>query len=337
MTPNRSTTPPIQKWAACKAVAQPNIALVKYWGKKNIPGNIPAVGSLSITLEALRTETTVCFDPRLVSDVFILNGEPNPSGLGKVSRSLDLLREEAGTTCRAHVTSENNFPTAAGLASSASGFAALVTAAGKALGLDVSLARYADWARQGSASAARSIYGGFVEMRLISQKRRTQVITEPLLNAEAWPLEVVVAVTSTQMKAVSSSAGMELTRLTSPYYARWVASQEQDLQEAREAILARDFERLALVSEQSCLKMHGLAMASRPGLIYWGAATVSCLHAIRDLRAQGCPVFYTVDAGPQIKAICEPKATTEVARTLQSIPGVQQVITTRLGAGARLL
>ncbi|EQD52119.1 diphosphomevalonate decarboxylase, partial [mine drainage metagenome] len=181
-----------------RAQAQPNIALVKYWGKQNIPGNIPAVGSLSITLDALRTQTTVRFDPEIAADVFVLNGENNPSGLPRVSRCLDLLRQEAGTSCRAYIESDNNFPTAAGLASSASGFAALVMAAGKALGLEVTRSRYAQWARQGSGSAARSIYGGFVEMKL--SKRRSDVITEPLLDAEEWPLEVVVAITHTHVK-----------------------------------------------------------------------------------------------------------------------------------------
>jgi len=319
-----------------KAQAQPNIALIKYWGKQNIPGNVPAVGSLSITLEALRTETVVRFDTEMSADAFVLNGASNPIGLPRLSRCLDLLRHEAGTHCRAYVESENNFPTAAGLASSASGFAALVIAAGKALGLQATRSRYAQWAREGSGSAARSIYGGFVEMYL-SKNEKTDVITEPILNPEEWPLEVVVAITSTDVKSVSSSAGMEHTRLTSPYYSHWVKAQDEDLHDAREAVLARDFERLSIISEQSCLKMHGLALASRPGLIYWSAATVACLHAIREMRAHGHPVFFTVDAGPQVKAICERQAAAEVARTLESINGVQKTIISRLGHGARLV
>lgn len=337
MTTSKLRTP-VPAVASCsKAQAQPNIALVKYWGKQDPQQNIPAVGSLSVTLDALWTKTMVRFDPEMESDSFTLNGEQDPSGLRRVTACLDLLRDHAGTSSRATIVSENNFPTAAGLASSASGFAALVLAAGNALGLQATQEQYAQWARVGSGSAARSLYGGFVAMHLATIRGVTEVKTEPLLEANAWPLEVVVAITNTDKKPISSTEGMERTRLTSPYYSRWIETQNQDLEDARTAILARDFEQLGSITEQSCLKMHGLALAARPGLIYWMAATLSCLHAIRDLRARGCPVFFTVDAGPQVKAICAPHAAAEVVRTLESIQGVQRTIVSHLGPGARLV
>ena len=320
-----------------KAQAQPNIALIKYWGKHDPATNTPAVGSLSITLDSLRTETCIWLNPDLPHDEFILNGKNDLTGLPRVSRCLDSLRRVAGTSCKAHIESKNNFPTAAGLASSASGFAALVIAATKALGIQTTPAKCADWARQGSGSAARSIYGGFVEMSLQKRGGDIEVITKPLLTPEAWHLEVVVAVTSTDAKPVSSSEGMERTRLTSPYYSRWIETQDEDLQDARKAVKEKDFEKLGNISEQSCLKMHGLALAAHPGLIYWNAATIECLHAIRNMNARGYPVFFTVDAGPQVKAICEPEVTGEVVGTLESVSGVQSTIVSRLGQGAQLV
>lgn len=172
-------------------------------------------------------------------------------------------------------------------------------------------------------------------MSLVDSGRRTE--TRQLLQPAGWPLRVVVAVTATGPKAVGSTEGMALTERTSPYYPAWVASSPADLSEARTAVERRDFEALAAVSESSCLKMHGVMMAARPGLIYWNAATVECIRTIRGLRASGVPVFFTVDAGPQVKAVCLPDAFDQVRRELASVPGVAEVLASGLGDGARLV
>lgn len=319
------------------AQAQPNIALVKYWGKRHGGMNLPAVGSLSVTLESLWTQTEIEFDPDLPEDLFLLNGLPDPVGLSRVSRCLDPIRERASCTHKARIRSRNNFPTSAGLASSASGFAALVTAAIAALNLDVSDEEKNQWARWASGSAPRSLYGGFVELRLHDTPAPGHTELVPLATPADWPLEVAVAITSLSTKSVGSTAGMSQTANTSPFYESWIRAQPLDLEEARTAVQARDFEKLARVSEHSCLKMHGLALAGKPGLIYWNGATVNCLAVIRDLRAQGIPVFFTVDAGPQVKAVSEPGAIQQVAGILRQIPGVLEVMTSRLGPGARVL
>jgi diphosphomevalonate decarboxylase len=319
------------------AQAQPNIALVKYWGKRDVPLNLPAVGSLSITLESLWTRTRVRFDAALAADCVRLNGKADDKEASRVVECLDLLRARAGTSLRADVDSENNFPTGAGLASSASGFAALVVAAAKALGLDLSPAELSELARRGSGSAARSIFGGFVEWSRGERTDGRDSVARPILAAEAWPLTVVVAVTSTAQKSVGSTAGMNRTRDTSPYYDAWVDTSERDLAEARAAVLAKDFDKLADLSEYSCLKMHALALAARPGLLYWNGATVEAMHAVRALRAAGVPVFFTVDAGPQLKAICLPQAAAQVRAALEAVPGVLRIHETGLGAGARVL
>jgi diphosphomevalonate decarboxylase len=321
-----------------QALAHPNIALIKYWGKRDEALNLPAVGSLSVTLDTLTTETRIHLDPALPADAVFLNGEPAPAKeAARAGRFLDLLRRRVGGAPFARIDSHNNFPTGAGLASSASGFAALVTAAGHALGLALSDEERSILARQGSGSAARSIFGGFVEMARGSRADGDDARARPLLAAQEWPFGVVIAITDTRVKAVGSTEGMQRTALTSPYYQAWVDTGEVDLAEARGAIERRDFEALASVSEYSCLKMHALALAARPGLLYWNAATVECLHLIRRLRADGVPVFFTVDAGPQIKALCPPEARARVARSLAEVPGVLRVVETGLGEGARVV
>jgi diphosphomevalonate decarboxylase len=317
------------------ARAQPNIALVKYWGKQDIGRNIPAVGSISITLDAPHTLTTVRFSRTLTEDEFQLNGHPEPGMRNRVSACLDTLRARADCDLYASVHSENDFPTGAGLASSASGFAALVVAGAAALGLKLDIQQMADLARQGSGSAARSVLGGYVELALPGPGQLSTPV-RCLREASQWPLSVAVAITSSQAKAVGSTEGMERSRLTSPYYASWVHSADDDLGRARKAIADRDFQALAQVSEFSCLKMHGLAMASEPGLLYFNAASMECLHRIRALRSRGVPVFFTVDAGPQVKAVCMPEALNQVSEALADVPGVQRIIRCGLGSGARL-
>ncbi|MDN5872842.1 MAG: diphosphomevalonate decarboxylase [Sinobacteraceae bacterium] len=323
--------------ADAAALAHPNIALVKYWGKRQRALNLPAVGSLSITLDGIHTRTRVQFDPTLKADVLTLNGATDAAATQRVTANLDLLRALAGTTCAARVTSFNNFPTGAGLASSASGFAALVTAASAALGLQLDAGQRSVLARQGSGSAARSLFGGYVEWSLGSRADGTDSCAHPVLGAEQWPLRVVVAVTSEAKKTVGSTEGMTRTAQTSPYQSAWIDGQEADLTEARAAVVAHDFERLAAVSEFSCLKMHGLAMAAQSGLLYWNGATVEGVHRVRALRAAGVPVFFTIDAGPQLKAVCLPQAEQQVAAALGEIPGVLEVIRCGLGPGAHTI
>jgi diphosphomevalonate decarboxylase len=323
--------------AQATAIAHPNIALVKYWGKRDEERNVPAVGSISITLDTLSTETTVAFDGALECDQFELDGRPAPDRTERVVRCLDLFRSRVTDAGCARVTSRNSFPTGAGLASSASGFAALVVAVDHALGTELSHTELADLARQCSGSAARSLFGGFVELGFVPGTDRRETTTTQLLGAEDWPLAVAVAIVSAAEKPVGSTAGMRLTARTSPYYPAWVTGADRDLDDARSAIERRDFEALAAVAELSCLKMHAVALAARPGLLYWHGATVDCLHRIRELRRQGTPVFFTVDAGPQVKAICMPEVLDRVRAELAQVPGVESLLCAGLGDGARVL
>ena len=313
------------------ARAQPNIALIKYWGKRDTEQNLPAVGSISITLADLFTTMRVEFDDALRADALVVNDAENAAMLPRVSRCLDAV--VGGARAHAAITSKSNFPIAAGLASSASAFAALVVAADAAAQTNHSRESLTGLAGQASGSAARSIYGGFVEL---ANQDDAIALTE-LCPAAGWPLSVVVAITATGPKAVGSTEAMETSRETSPFYARWVAQQQADLDDAREAIAAKDFARLAAVAEHNCLKMHSVMWASRPPMVYWNATTLECMDAVRQMQSEGVPVFFTIDAGPQLKAVCERSAVETVRQRLAATPGVEAVMVTGLGGGAGII
>ncbi|WP_446831078.1 diphosphomevalonate decarboxylase [Candidatus Foliamicus sp.] len=316
------------------AVAHPNVALIKYWGKREAPGNLPAAGSLSLTLAHLSTRTTVRFDEHLEQDYLRLNGSPSAHDLPRLRDCLAPLRERAGINSPAGAESANDFPTGAGLASSASGMAALALAAASALGVaeDMGLVRRA--AMAGSGSAPRSLFGGIV---MLSIDETGEWRCRSLLEPHEWPLRVVVAVTETAAKGVSSRSAMELTRRTSPFYRSWIRGQNADLEAARNAVQQRDFERLAELAEHNCLKMHATMLAARPPALYFNSATLECLHRVKALARAGIPVFFTVDAGPQVKAVCLPEARGEVADALRQTPGVKQVLVGGLGPGAQVV
>ena len=314
------------------AEAHPNIALVKYWGKRDGPDNVPATPSLSITLSQLRTRTRVSFESDSTQRQVTLNGAIVHDA--KIDACIDRLLARAARPLPAvHVDTDNNFPTAAGLASSASGFAALITAMDAALDLRMTDAERSIEARRASASAARSLYGGFVT--LSGGDDSSTWIARPELDAAAWPLAVVIAICSDQPKAVSSSIGMTRSK-TSPYYIRWIETAAVDFDAARSAVARRDFEQLAEIAEANCLAMHAVMLSARPGLLYWTGATVDCIERIRQLRGDGERVFFTIDAGPQVKAVCEAGSIERVRAALAQIKGVIDVIVVGLGAGARV-
>jgi diphosphomevalonate decarboxylase len=307
------------------AHAHPNIALVKYWGKQEKPGNLPATPNLSISLAGLTTVTHVSDAP---SDTFILNSKETSDP--KLVRWLEALRGTFDVP-PLQIDSGNDFPTSAGLASSASGFAALITAINAHCDLGLNQEMCSEWARVGSASAARSIFGGFVAL----VPPQWQAI--PMAKRDHWPLEVVVAVTSNEPKSVNSGEGMERSRLTSPYYNAWVRDATTDFAAASEAIERRDFLSLAAVAELNCLKMHSIMLTSQPTLSYWTPASIACMDRVRSLREEGHDVFFTADAGPQIKAVCLPASADAVASALSETPGVLEVIRSSLGEGARVV
>ncbi len=320
------------------AKANSNIALIKYWGKRDKRLNLPAVGSISLTLDGLSTITSVTFNSAHAEDQFNLNNE-NIEGNEKkrVTDFLDILRGISGISTAAKVSSENNFPTAAGLASSASAFAALALAAAKAAGLNLDKRKLSELARRGSGSAARSIFSGFVEMFKGSNEDGSDAVAEQIADKHYWDLRLLIAVTSSKKKKTSSTSGMTISKQTSPYYDSWINTAENDLAEMRSIIKDHDFQKLGELAEYSCLKMHALALAGRPGLFYWNGITLDVMRFIREMREQGTEVYFTVDAGPQVKAVCEPGSVQKVKKSLLSFPGVEEVLETGLGDGAEII
>ena len=320
-----------------RATARANIALAKYWGKSDTELNLPAVPSVSITLDPLCTETRVELDASLDADVFVLDGEPaSSSERARVSAVLDVLRQRAGAESFAHVESVNHFPTAAGLASSASGFAALVGAASRAFGLSLDDSTMSAIARQASASAARSIYGGYVELSAGVPGDAT-LSANPIAPPEHWDLRVVVAKTARGRKPIGSRQAMEQSRAHSPLYEAWVDGAPASCAKIVHALLNRRFDLLAPVAEQSFLVMHAVAMASFPSVLYWQAASVAVLHAIRELRADGVEVFATMDAGPHVKAICTKRFVGQVTQRLDALEGVHETLVAEPGRGIEIV
>ena len=306
------------------AVAHPNIALVKYWGKRLAATNTPETASLSITLDTLKTTTTVA--EKSGSDRIVVNGKAVRDA--KIEQFVHLLRENFAIPPLMIETS-NNFPTASGLASSASGMAALVTAIDGAMDLGLSREERSRWARRGSASAARSVTGGFTALAASNGWA-----AEPLLAPGEWPLNVVIAVTSRERKTVGSTEGMEMSRRTSPFYGSWIESNARDFESALEVVARRDFSALGAIAEASCLRMHAVMLTTDPPLVYWNAGTLEGIRRVRALREAGVGVFFTIDAGPQIKAVCLPGDADKVRVALAEMPGVQDIHVVGLGPGA---
>lgn len=316
---------------SARAVAHSNIALAKYWGKADIGRNMPAVPSLSMTLSDMFTETVVTFDPRLTHDELHLNGrQAGEKELVRVVRGLDLVRTEARLDTRARVQSRNNFPTASGLASSASGFAALVLAARAACGLPEDRAVSSAFARQCSASAARSVYGGFVALPLGAESAIRVTVPASL------DVELLVAVTAEEAKSVGSTEGMVHTRETSPYYAAWVQHAPELYEKALQSLTAGDLATLGPLVEQSTLLMHASMFGAAPAIIYWSDATLRLIHAVRRLRSDGLMGYFTMDAGPHVKVLVPRAQSDALGEALSKVMGVKRVIRCSVGPDARV-
>jgi diphosphomevalonate decarboxylase len=316
------------------AVACPNIALIKYWGNRDDALRVPSNGSISMNLDGLSTRTTVSFQPSLPFDELIINGrEVTGKALERVSEILDLVRAQAGIKDKAEVISENDFPSGAGIASSAAAFAALALASSHAAGLTLSEGQLSRLARRGSGSACRSIPAGFVEWKAGTSDEDSFAVS--IAPPEHWDLADCIAIVHAGHKKTGSTEGHHIAA-TSPLQSARVADAPRRLDICREAILRRDFGALAHIIELDSDMMHAVMQTSTPPLLYWQAATVEIFHAVREWRASGLAVAYTVDAGPNVHVICPREVQKEAERRLREIPGVQDVLLAKVGGAARM-
>jgi diphosphomevalonate decarboxylase len=320
------------------SVTNSNIALTKYWGKRDKKLMLPNNGSISMTLDGLNTKTTVEFDKKYDKDIFILNGEDLKEGRAydEAVDVLNIIREMAGISDKAKIAADNNFPTAAGLASSASGYAGLAQAGAKAAGLNLDKKELSILARRGSGSASRSIEGGFVEWKKGEKEDGSDSYGVQIAPKDHWDFRMITTIVSTEEKKVKSRAGMKQTVETCPYYQSWLDTVEQDIETVRQGIKEKDFTKVGSTAEFNCLKMHATMITTKPPIIYWNPATMTIVHAVLAWREEGLECYFTMDAGPNVKVMCMEKDVPELEKRIKQLNGVKEVIVCKPGDAAKL-
>ncbi|MGI0132732.1 MAG: diphosphomevalonate decarboxylase [Thermoplasmata archaeon] len=324
--------------ATCEAA--PNIALVKYWGVRDEARALPYNSSLSVTLDRLRTRTRVTFDSGLAEDRFVLNGEVvDGAPRHAVGEMLDRIRVESGERDRAEVRSSNNFPTASGLASSASGFAALAGAAAYAAGLAPTPQHLSQIARFGSGSACRSIFGGFVEWRSGRRSDGRDCYATPLFPEDHWPelVDLVALVADAPTKAVRSARAMQLTVATSPEFSGRQREIPGRLARIRRAIGARDASALFPAIMEECDSFRRVCETTTPPLDYLTGTSRAILAAVDEVnRGAGRPVAaYTHDAGAHVHVFLHASDVPRMRRRLAQVAGIAGTRVLHAGPGAR--
>lgn len=316
-------------------VATSNIAFVKYWGRIDDRLRLPMNGSVSMNISGATTTTTVEFDSALDSDVVELWGKTlDEKQVRRVSKHLDRIRQLAGFTTSAKIVSHNNFPMGAGIASSASAFAALTVAGTAAAGLDLSERDLTILARQGSGSACRSVPAGFVQWHY--GETNEDSYAEQIAPPEHWDLYDLIAVVQTEHKAVSSAQGNALVA-TSPFNEVRVEEAHQSVEIIRRAILDKDFTTFGEETEREAIRLHVIAMTSRPPIFYWSPVTLAIIQTVTQWRSEGLESYYTIDAGANVHVMVQAQDAERVAQRLAAIDGVQDVLRNQPGHGAQLV
>lgn len=323
------------------AVAPANIAFVKYWGVLDAAQTLPYNESISMNLDRCLTTTTVEFDPQLNADevVLTLHGQSEQPAQGRaydrVVAQLDRVRSSADVQTRARVRSANNFPSDAGIASSAAAFAALTLASVAALGLELSEQELSILTRRsGSGSACRSIPTGFVHWRNDGSDKGSYAVS--VAPPDAWALADVVAVVDPGVKSVTSADNHRLAA-TSPYFDVRLQEVPARIQQTLAAIRDHDLGLLGAVCESDAVSMHAVAMTAQPPTFYWNAGTMAVIHALHRWRKDGLFGYFTIDAGPNVHVICTQGDASEIEQRLQQLPEVQFTIRNSAGAGARVV
>jgi len=321
--------------------APANIAFIKYWGARDLSRALPMNSSISMTLEHCVTQCTVeVLDHAGGDEVWLAEpdggfGAPAPEYAQRIRDHLDRVRKWAGCSDSVRVATRNNFPTAGGLASSASGFAALTLAAAGAFGKQAPPKELSLLARRsGSGSACRSVFGGFVEWTASRGNGDSDEdsYARQLADVEHWDLRNVIAVVEIGPKNVSSLEGHHRA-LTSPYFEKRQELLPERLEKVRRAIRERDLAALGPVIEEEAVDLHLIAMSSHPPVFYWSPGTIAVLRAVRELRQEGLAAWATMDAGANVHVLCDPDSEDEVAERLEDLPAVGFVIRDGVGPG----
>lgn len=316
--------------------ASPSLALIKYWGKSDRTANRPATPSLAITLQELASETRVYAIKRssinqTITDLVVLDGVLQAAE--RFQDYFDGLRATLGPDLAFWAESTNNFPTAAGLASSSSGFAALTLSAAAAAGqAHYPLERLSALARLGSGSAARSLFGGFTLLPADSESAQC------LHGPDFWPqLRLIIVRIDEGQKDISSRSAMEQTRLTSPFYQSWIDNAPSVCDSALAALTARDLPGLGAAMRLSYLRMFSTMFAADPPIIYWQSRSLAVIRLCASLRQQGIDAWETMDAGPQVKILCAESVVETICAALKNELAIDSLIVDQAGSGPRLL
>ncbi|WP_220752076.1 diphosphomevalonate decarboxylase [Apilactobacillus xinyiensis] len=316
------------------ARAHTNIALIKYWGKKNDDLIIPNNNSLSLTLNEFYTETSVKFDSSLSKDLVLLD-DHDISDSNQIINFLDIIRTKANINASAYVKSYNHVPTSAGLASSASGFAALAAAGSKAAGLQLSLTEMSKLARRGSGSATRSIFGGFSEW--IKGNTDNDSYGKSIQDPVAMDINMIAIILDKKPKKISSRIGMKRSVETSPYYNAWTKQTEIDLIKAKEAIKSNNFKALGQVAESNSMRMHALTMSAYPSFMYFNQDSIEVINTVKNLRENGIDCYFTMDAGPNVKIICQSADIKIIKNKLANKFDENQMVVSKPGRGIEFI
>jgi len=313
------------------ARAHANIALVKYWGKQPVPNNVPATPSLSFTLKALRTDTTI---EKSISnkDKFFLDDSPADKQTAiRLNDYLNYWRDNNLIDGYFNISSVNNFPTKAGLASSSSGFAALAVGLSAFDRQKLSRQKLSRLARIGSGSAARSIFGGLAAFPLSSDPAARMIIPPDEIQ---WGM--VIAIVDEGEKKITSRDGMEICRKHSPYYKSWIARAVSDYKRMLSALRNLDFTCVGEIAEANALAMHACMISARPSLLYWTPTTLEIIRSARRLRNKGLETYVTIDAGPHVVLLGKKDDLNNISRHIRRINGVKSVIKSGAGDGAMI-
>lgn len=322
------------------ALAYSDIAFIKYWGKKDEILRLPANGSLSMTLDALRTTTTVEFDASLEKDEVIIGGEKQEKEAKRVIKQLDRIRTLAKNKgiidqdIYAKVESENSFPRGTGLSSSGSGFAALSLAATKAIGLDLNERELSILARQGSGSACRSICAGFVEWQDANTSEESYAKT--VFSADHMDIRDLVVIVSDEKKDISSTSGHQLAE-TSPFFKLRLEKIAAKLEKAKSLLAERDFKNLGELIEAEAFEFHSILLTSNPPLLLWQAGTLVVMKAVQALRVTGIPVYFSINTGFNVHVLTLPEYEGIVAEKMKELSVVKEIINSRVAKGPQFL
>lgn len=296
-----------------KARANANIALIKYWGKEDEELIIPKASSLSLTLDALYTETIVSFIDA-DEDIFYLDDQiQDRAETEKLSKYIDKFRDLASSNKKVEVRSYNHVPTAAGLASSASGYAALALALDKLFETGLDKKNLSIMARRGSGSATRSIYGGIVEWQKGNDNESSHAIK---LDDGQWDLSMIIIVVNKNKKQISSRQAMKDTIRTSPLYGAYIEHSKKDLENIKQAIEEKDFEKMGIITEHNAMQMHATIISSNPPILYFEEGSIKAINKVRELREKGFDAYLTMDAGPNVKILTRKSQTEDIVKEL---------------------